>query len=71
MDVKIIGRSALVRAEDPAELIILTEKRRLTLLLVPEDVPSRTVILRGGDEPSLDPDRETAGAWRPFPTKKP
>ena len=50
MDVKIIDRSALVRTGDPAELIILTEKRKLTLLLVPEDVPSRTVIMRTGDD---------------------
>ena len=47
MDVKIIGRSALVRTENPAELIILTEKRRLTLLLAPEDVPSRTAHHHG------------------------
>lgn len=52
MDVKIVGRSALVRAEEEAELIVLTEKRRLTLMLVPEDAPSRTVILRAGAEPS-------------------
>ena len=49
MDVKIIGRSALVRTENPAELIILTEKRRLTLLLAPEDVPSRTLIITAGN----------------------
>ena len=52
MDVKIIGNSALVRTGDPAELIILTEKRRLSLLLVPEEMPSRTVIMRNGDTPS-------------------
>ena len=46
IDVKIIGSSALVRTEKPAELIVLTEKRRLTLLLSPEDVPSRTIIIR-------------------------
>ncbi len=70
MDVKIIGRSALIRAEDPAELIILTEKRRLTLLLVPEDVPSRTVIMRDGDDPSPDPVRETAGGVEALPYEK-
>jgi len=54
MDVKIIGRSALVRTQDPAELIILTEKRRLTLLLAPEDGPSRTVIMKAGKQGYCD-----------------
>ncbi len=70
MDVKIIGRSALVRAEDPAELIILTEKRRLTLLLVPEDGPSRSVIMRAGDEPPPEPGRETTGGREALPYEK-
>lgn len=69
MDVKIIGRSALVRTEDPAELIVLTEKRRLTLLLVPEDVPSRTVIMRAGDAPSGAPGKGT-GELEPLPYEK-
>ena len=64
MDVKIVGRSALVRAGEEAELIVLTEKRRLTLMLVPEDGPSRTVILRAGAEPS-PPDGEGEAARRP------
>ena len=70
IDVKIIGRSALVRTEDPSELIILTEKRRLTLLLSPEEGPSRTVIMRDGDPPSPDPAKETAGATEPLPYEK-
>ncbi len=70
MDVKIIGRSVLVRAEDPAELIILTEKRRLTLLLVPEDGPSQTIIMRDGDEPSPNLGRETAGGVEALPYEK-
>ena len=70
IDVKIIGRSALVRTEDPAELIILTEKRRLTLLLSPEEGPSRTVIMRGGDAPSQDPAEEVAGAAEPLPYER-
>jgi len=70
IDVKIIGRSALVRTEDPAELIILTEKRRLTLLLSPEEGPSRTVIMRDEDAPSPDPAKETAGSIEPLPYEK-
>ena len=72
MDVKIIGNSALVRIEDPAELIILTEKRRLSLLLVPEEMPSRTVIMRGGDTPSERPDKKTGRneAMEPLPYEK-
>lgn len=70
MDVKIIGRSALVRTEDPAELIILTEKRRLTLLLSPGEGPSRTVIMRDGDPPSPRPAREEAEAAEPLPYEK-
>ena len=62
MDVRITGRSALVRTEDPAELIVLTEKRRVTLLLSPEEGPSRTVIMRDGDAPSPGPGGEAAGA---------
>lgn len=62
MDVRITGRSALVRTEDPAELIVLTEKRRVTLLLSPEEVPSRTVIMRDGEAPSPGPGGEAAGA---------
>lgn len=70
MDVKIIGRSALVRTEDPAELIILTEKRRLTLLLSPGEGPSRTVIMRDGDPPSPRPAGETTGGTEPLPYEK-
>ena len=70
IDVKIIGRSALVRTEDPAELIILTEKRRLTLLLSPGDGPSRTVIMRDGERPSRGADGETAAGTEPLPRKK-
>ena len=70
IDVKIIGRSALVRTEDPAELIILTEKRRLTLLLSPGEGPSRTVIMRDEDAPSPDPDKETTGAAESLPYEK-
>lgn len=62
MDVKIIDRSALVRTENPAELIILTGRRKLTLLLIPEDTPSRTIVMRAGDAASADPER---GAARP------
>lgn len=69
MDVKIIGRSALVRTEDPAELIVLTEKRRLTLLLVPEDVSSRTIIMRAGDAQSAAPGKGTEG-MEPLPYEK-
>lgn len=58
MDVKIIGRSVLIRTEDPAELIILTEKRRLTLLLSPEEGPSRTAIIRDGAAPSPAPAKD-------------
>ena len=70
IDVKIIGRSALVRTEDPAELIILTEKRRLTLLLSPEEGPSRTVIMRDGDAPSPASAKETTGVTEPLPYEK-
>lgn len=70
MDVKIIGRSALVRTEDPAELIILTEKRRLTLLLSPGEGPSRTVIMKDGDPPSPRPARETTVGTEPLPYEK-
>ena len=70
IDVKIIGRSALVRTEDPAELIILTEKRRLTLLLSPGEGPSRTVIMRDGGPPSRDPDKKTAGGTEPLPYER-
>jgi hypothetical protein len=70
IDVKIIGRSALVRTEDPAELIILTEERRLTLLLSPEEGPSRTVIMRDGDPPSTDPSKKTAGGTEPLPYER-
>ena len=70
IDVKIIGRSALVRTEDPAELIILTEKRRLTLLLSPEDGPSRTVIMRDDDTPSPGPPGEAAVGPKALPYEK-
>ena len=70
IDVKIIGRSALVRTEDPAELIILTEKRRLTLLLSPEEGPSRTVIMRDQDAPSPSSAEETTGGTEPLPYEK-
>lgn len=70
IDVKIVGRSALVRTEDPAELIILTEKRRLTLLLSPGEGPSRTVIMRDGERPSPDPGKKAAGAPEPLPYEK-
>lgn len=70
IDVKIIDRSALVRTEDPAELIILTGKRRLTLLLSPEDGPSRTVIMRDEDSPSPDPGKEATGGAEPVPYEK-
>ena len=72
IDVKIIDRSALVRTEDPAELIILTEKRKLTLLLIPEDVPSRTVIMRAGDAPAAGPgeDAESPRSVEPLPYEK-
>lgn len=70
MDVKIIGRSVLIKTEDPAELIILTEKRRLTLLLSPEQGPSRTAIIRDNDAPSPDPGRETAGGADPLPYER-
>lgn len=70
MDVKIIGRSVLVRTEDPAELIILTEKRRLTLLLSPEEGPSRTTIIRDEDEPSPGPGEEAAGGPEPLAYEK-
>lgn len=70
IDVKIIGRSALVRTEDPAELIILTGKRRLTLLLSPEERPSRTVIMRDGDPPSPGPGKEATGGPEPLPYEK-
>lgn len=65
MDVKIAGRSVLVRTAEEAELVALTEKRRLTLLLVPEDGPSRTVILRAPPEPSPPGEEEgESGARR-------
>ena len=72
MDVKIIGNSALVRTGDPAELIILTEKRRLSLLLVPEEMPSRTVIMRDGDAPSVRLDKKTGrnDAMEPLPYER-
>lgn len=50
LDVKIFGKYALVRTETAAELIVLTEKRRLTLMLLPEDAPSRTVVIRADEE---------------------
>ncbi len=52
IDVRIVDRSALVRTREPAELIVLTEKRRLTLMLLPEDIPSRTVIISAGEDES-------------------
>ena len=70
MDVKIIGRSVLVRAEDPAELIILTEKRRLTLLLSPEQGPSRTAIIRGKDTQPPYPDTDAAGGTQALPYER-
>ena len=72
MDVKIIGRSALVRTENPAELIILTEKRRLTLLLAPEDVPSRTLIItaRKASPAGSGHQAEGAGDMEPLPYEK-
>ena len=70
MDVKIIGRSVLVRAENPAELIILTEKRRLTLLLSPEQGPSRTAIIRDKDSQPPDPDTDAAGDTQALPYER-
>ena len=70
MDVRITGRSALVRTEDPAELIVLTEKRRVTLLLSPEEVPSRTVIMRDGDAPSPGPGGEAAAGTQALPYER-
>lgn len=72
MDVKIIDRSALVRTEDPAELIVLTKKRKLTLLLIPEDVPSRTIVMRAGDVLPSDPDEdaERPRGIEPIPHEK-
>ena len=72
MDVKIIGRSALVRTENPAELIILTEKRRLTLLLAPEDVPSRTLIItaRKASPAGSGHQAGSAGDMEPLPYEK-
>ena len=72
MDVKIIGRSALVRTENPAELIILTEKRRLTLLLAPEDVPSRTLIItaRKASPAGSGHRAEGTGDMEPLPYEK-
>ena len=72
MDVKIIGRSALVRTENPAELIILTEKRRLTLLLAPEDVPSRTLIITARKAPPAGSGHraEGTGGMEPLPYEK-
>lgn len=65
MDVKIAGRSVLVRTEEEAELVALTEKRRLTLLLVPEDGPSRTVVLRAPPEPSPPGEKKERDGARP------
>lgn len=65
MDVKIAGRSVLARTAEEAELVVLTEKRRLTLLLVPEDGPSRTVVLRAPPEPSPPGEEEREGGARP------
>ena len=70
MDVKIIGRSVLIRTEDQAELIILTEKRRLTLLLSPEQGPSRTAIIRDKDTQPPDPDTDAAGATQALPYER-
>lgn len=71
IDVKIVGRSVLVRTGERAELIVLTEKRRLTLLLSPGDGPSRTVIMRDGDPPRpRGPAGETAGGGEPLPYEK-
>ena len=72
MDVKIIGRSALVRTESPAELIILTEKRRLTLLLAPEDVPSRTLIITAGNTSPAGSGHQAEGTgdMEPLPYEK-
>lgn len=64
MDVKIAGRSVLVKTEEEAELVALTEKRRLTLLLVPEDGPSRTVVLRAPPEPSPPGEEKVEGGAR-------
>ena len=65
LDVKIAGRSVLARTSEEAELVALTEKRRLTLLLVPEDGPSRTVVLRAPPEPSPPGEEKERSGARP------
>jgi len=48
IDVKVKGRNIFVKLSDsqPAELFITTEKRTLSLILVPKDIPAETVIVR-------------------------
>lgn len=65
LDVKIAGSSVLARTSEEAELVALTEKRRLTLLLVPEDGPSRTVVLRAPPEPSPPGEEKERNGERP------
>ena len=71
IDVRIVGHSALVKTQEPAELIVLTEKRRLTLMLLPKDIPSRTVIITtDDDEVSLKTERKFAKDGIPLAWEK-
>jgi len=48
IDVKIKGRNIFVKLLDstPSELFITTEKRTISLILIPKDIPAETVIVR-------------------------
>ncbi len=70
LDVKIVGRSVLLRTREPAELIILTEKRRVTLLLVPGELPSRTIIVKTDDPKPHDSPGEKASKLLPSSYEK-
>jgi len=58
IDVKVKGRNIFVKLSDfqPAELFITTEKRTLSLILVPKDIPAETVIVRDRSEESVGMD---------------
>jgi conjugal transfer pilus assembly protein TraK len=48
IDVKVKGRNIFVKLLDstPSELFITTEKRTISLILIPKDIPAETVIVR-------------------------
>lgn len=52
VDVKIKGSSLFVKLPDspqPAELFVITDERTISLILVPKDIPSETIIVKEGN----------------------